>query len=363
MLRRRGKRFYLDIRIKGKRYRQSLKTDNKSEALDRFQDKRNELLAEHQQGRITTDTFFKQYIAWAWTTKPSTVPCEIVRIKRFQKFLEANSIIYLSDISTLTIENFRSYLKDKSRFRKPRAPEEDKKLSKSTINIYLQLLRTMFYRAIDWSLHPGPNPLRKIKFYKTTSSIRALTAAEIEKILGVCRRIAGNPQSPLQSKFYDMVVLALNTGMRKSEVINLRWDRLTGDEILITGKGAKDRMIPLNETAKKIILNQPRSTEFIFDLGSQNRRNQGIFRRTTEIIRRDTGIDFHFHLLRHCFTTSLLESGVDIVTIAEILGHSKAYTSLIYSHTDRERKHRAVQALGLTFGHSHNFNPENKAGS
>ena len=117
---------------------------------------------------------------------------------------------------------------------------------------------------------------------------------------------------------------------------------MAGDEILITGKGAKDRMIPLNETAKKIIQDQPRKTEFIFDLGSQNRRNQGIFRRTTEIIRRGTGIDFHFHLLRHCAASALLESGVDIVTIGEILGHSKAYTSLIYSHTDKERKHREI---------------------
>jgi site-specific recombinase XerD len=58
-----------------------------------------------------------------------------------------------------------------------------------------------------------------------------------------------------------------------------------------------------------------------------------------------TGIYFHFHLLRHYFTTFLLEKGVDFVTIGSLLGHSKITTSLIYSHTDRERKRRALELL------------------
>jgi integrase len=68
-------------------------------------------------------------------------------------------------------------------------------------------------------------------------------------------------------------------------------------------------------------------------------------RRTIGQIRKATGIDFHFHLLRHFFTTALLEKGVDFVTIGSLLGHSKITTSLIYSHTDRERKKRALELL------------------
>lgn len=54
-----------------------------------------------------------------------------------------------------------------------------------------------------------------------------------------------------------------------------------------------------------------------------------------------TEIDFGFHDLRHYFTTSLLEKGADLVTIGSLLGHSKIATSLIYSHTDREKKKKA----------------------
>lgn len=67
--------------------------------------------------------------------------------------------------------------------------------------------------------------------------------------------------------------------------------------------------------------------------------------KSIERIRKKTGIDFHFHLLRHYFTTSLIEKGVDFITIAEILGHSKITMSLIYSHTDKERKKKAVDLL------------------
>jgi site-specific recombinase XerD len=59
----------------------------------------------------------------------------------------------------------------------------------------------------------------------------------------------------------------------------------------------------------------------------------------------NTGIGFHFHLLRHYFTTSLLEKGVDFVTIGSLLGHSKITTSLIYFHTDLEGKRKAVESL------------------
>lgn len=68
-------------------------------------------------------------------------------------------------------------------------------------------------------------------------------------------------------------------------------------------------------------------------------------RRTFNQIKKRTGIDFYLHLLRHYFATSLIERGVDLITIAAILGHSKLTTSLIYSHTDREKMIRALNIL------------------
>lgn len=141
-----------------------------------------------------------------------------------------------------------------------------------------------------------------------------------------------------------MIILAFNTGMRKSEILNLRWADVRGGELIVKGKREKTRAIPLNVEARKAIDRQPRRDPYVFWL--PNRSQLGNFRRTVDLIRKRTGIDFHFHLLRHRFSTSLLEKGVDIVTASELLGHSKAMTSLIYSHTDSKRKRKAVDLLG-----------------
>lgn len=159
------------------------------------------------------------------------------------------------------------------------------------------------------------------------------------------REISGDPQSDLQKAFYDLVVFALNTGLRKSEILNLKWRDIKGEDIEVKGKGEKQRMVPLNETALGIIEKQPKKTAYVFDVPYRNQ--QDLLRRTVLQLRKRPGIPdlFHFHLLRHTFTTRLIEKGVDFVTISEILGHSKITTSLIYSHTDKDRKKRAVDSI------------------
>ncbi|MCJ7589514.1 MAG: site-specific integrase [Candidatus Aminicenantes bacterium] len=196
----------------------------------------------------------------------------------------------------------------------------------------------MFYRAIDWEIHKGTNPVKKIKFFREESRIQALSAEEVERILVSAKKIAAQAKSPLQKAFPDLIRLALNTGLRKAEILNLRWKNVKGDEIKVHGKGDRTRMVPLNQAAAAIIGRQPKTTEYVFDI--PNRTQPSLFLRTIYQIKKQTGIPFHFHLLRHYFATSLLERAVDIVTIAAILGHSKMMTSLLYSHTDKEKRRR-----------------------
>ena len=116
------------------------------------------------------------------------------------------------------------------------------------------------------------------------------------------------------------------------------------DEIIIKRKGGKVRSVPLNPTALKIITKQPKKDRFIFDI--PNRAQPSLLVRTINQVKKKTGIkQFHFHLLRHYFTTSLVEKGADFITISKILGHSKLTTSFVYSHTNKERKRRAVDLL------------------
>jgi len=326
----RGKYYWLDIRIKGSRIRRSLQTTKKPVALIRYNEKREELLAEHAGEKIKFSDFCKKYLDWARSSKPASAPREEQRLGKIRDFFQNQGIVYLDEITPYHIEQLKAELKER-------------KLSKATINRYLQILRGLFYRAIDWEVYKKPNPLKKIRFYKEERTIRGLSGRDISKVLNAAKKISASPRSPLQKIFYDACILALNTGMRKSEILDLKWKDIKGDEVEIIGKGSKRRTVPLNSAARGIIESQPRNDEHVFDLS--NRHQQDLLRRTIGQIRKKTGVDFHFHLLRHSFTTRLIEKGIDFVTVGELLGHSKISTSLIYSHTDKKRKRKAVELL------------------
>jgi len=185
--------------------------------------------------------------------------------------------------------------------------------------------------------------LKKVKFFRESPQVKSLSHDQIDKLLEAAKEISKNPRSPLQRAFYDICTLALNTGMRKSEILNLKWKDIKDEELEVKGKGDKVRAIPLNNIALKVINSQPKKEAYVFDI--PNRNQPDLFRRTVNQVKKRTNIDFHFHLFRHYFTTNLIEKGIDFITISEILGHSKLTTSLIYSHTNRERKKKAVDLL------------------
>lgn len=172
---------------------------------------------------------------------------------------------------------------------------------------------------------------------------RPLNQRELEKVLEAAQAIAAKARSPLQKVFPDLILFAAHTGLRKAEILNLRWKDVKEDEVTVLGKGSRRRTVPLNKEARAVLDRQLRRGEFVFDIPNRDRKD--LFRRTVAQIAKRTGIDFGFHDLRHYFTTALLEKGMDLVTIGSLLGHSKISTSLIYSHTDRERKRKAVEML------------------
>ena len=326
----RGKYYWLDIRIKSKRIRRSLRTENRNEALIRYGSLREKLLEKHLDKKVEFSDFCKQYLDWAWTSKPKVAPKEQQRLKRIREFFDKLEIIYLDDITPYHIEKLKTDLQMRG-------------LKKSTINGWLQILRGLFYRAIDWEIYEKPNPLKKVKFYKQDSTVQPLSKTRITKVLEAAKIVSESPRSQLQAIFYDLVMFGLNTGMRRAEVLNLKWKSVKDDIVEIIGKGEKKRSVPLNKVAKEVILKQPRKSEFVFDV--ENRDNASLFHNTTRRIEKISGIKFHYHLLRHSFTSMLVEKGIDFITIQELLGHSKLTMSLIYSHTDKERKKKAVELL------------------
>lgn len=135
-LRKVGKYYWLDIRIKGKRIRRSLRTENRFVALDRYKEKKDELPAEYAGKKIRFSDFCKQYLDWAWDSKPASALREQQRLRKIQGFFESLELKFLEDITPYHIEQLKSSLiKDE--------------LMKSTMNQYINLIKRVFNRAAD----------------------------------------------------------------------------------------------------------------------------------------------------------------------------------------------------------------------
>jgi len=341
VIKKRGSLYWLDIRVGGKRVRRSLKTGEHGLALEKAREIERELRAPKAPG-VDIHAFSLQYLSWAWDTKPASANQESRRMKKILEFFDEHDIRTLSDVTPYHLEQLRAWLK--TRKVKVGDKEVDRSRGQATLNRYMQLLRGMFYKAIDWEIYKGPNPVKKVKFFREDRAIKPLSHEEAKAVLEVSRQIgARKGASSLQKAFADLVEFALNTGMRKSEILNLQWKDIKNWEATVKGKGNRTRTAPLNAAARAIVERQHKKSPHVFPI--ENREQQDLFRRTVLQVRKKTGIPFHFHLCRHYFATTLLERGVDIVTISSILGHSKMMTSLLYSHTDRQKKRAAVEKI------------------
>src|SRR5699024_301605 len=173
-----------------------------------------------------------------------------------------------------------------------------------------------------------------------------LSAEEIEKLLSF------TDSSPLKIRNRAMLELLYGTGLRVSELATLKVSDLhmTMGFLRCYGKGAKERIVPLGELAKKATekyLNQARThlirkhqtenTLFVNHHGRPLTR-QGIWKILHKSCK-EAGIHKRItpHTLRHSFASHLLENGADLRSVQEMLGHSDITTTQIYTHVTKTR--------------------------
>jgi site-specific recombinase XerD len=146
--------------------------------------------------------------------------------------------------------------------------------------------------------------------------------------------------SKIENKKHKAIIaLAFSTGMRVSEVVNLKIEDFDLDRMLIlikNGKGRKDRVVPLSQNVRLILREyflEYRPKVFLF-----NGQNSLQYSTTScnQLVKKYLGENYHFHLLRHSSFTALLESGVDLRIIQKIAGHSSSKTTEIYPHVSNQ---------------------------
>jgi integrase/recombinase XerD len=169
------------------------------------------------------------------------------------------------------------------------------------------------------------------------------------------RRLLAAPDTATPEGFRDRTMLELlyATGLRVSELVGLRLAqlRLDGGFLIAFGKGSKERVVPVGETAEQWLRRylaemRPRQARGRHDAVFVTRRGgamtrQGFWKRL-KALGRAAGIERPLspHVLRHSFATHLLEHGADLRSVQAMLGHADISTTEIYTHVHRERLRR-----------------------
>jgi len=194
---------------------------------------------------------------------------------------------------------------------------------------------------------------KKIKSPKTPKSLpKNLTRGEIEALLKVVS---------LTNRRDRLIILMLyGTGLRVSELCNLRRDDLNLDEgflIVRMGKGSKDRIVPLPveliEEIKRYLNEREDESPYLFVERRRKKKDKLSPKTVWYIIRKYgkiAGVDVTPHRLRHSFATHLLERGIDIRAIQELLGHSNLSTTQVYTKVTLGHLKEAQRKAGLLRG-------------
>lgn len=221
-----------------------------------------------------------------------------------------------------------------------------KKLSANTINRKLSTLRS-FYRYMVKMKYIKNNPFLLVDSLKTAR--RNPDFLYIDEMLGLLDSI--DVSNPLGIRNKAMLELMYATGLRCSEVVNLSIKDIDFHQciLLVHGKGEKDRYVPFHDFAKEwlvryiddvrseLTVNKDHSYVFV-----NNRGNKMTNRGVEDILNRlayqyDSLMKIHPHAIRHSFATHMLDAGMDIRIVQQLLGHSSLSTTQIYTHVTKER--------------------------
>jgi len=200
-----------------------------------------------------------------------------------------------------------------------------------------------FYRFLYQITNISNDAILNIKSPKKSKTIpKALSFSEVMKAI----ESIGSPDNWVDLRDRAILTLIYATGMRISEALSITKKQLSGDHIIISGKGSKERMIPWICEAKNTIMDYISSAPFELDdnepvfRGVKNGAlSAGVFSRRLVNLRREIGLPEHMsaHSFRHSYATHLLENGADLRSIQKLLGHSdltstQRYTKINLNH-------------------------------
>jgi len=262
--------------------------------------------------------------------------------------------LHLRNFSTLMLEQFQTKrLRAGIRLYKVNRgdgiEEETRGNKEATVNRLLATIKHMFTKAVEWGMVEETigKRVHKVKLLKEKNKrLRFLSKEECQELLSECSDVVK-----------PIVITALNTGMRRGEILGLKWanvDLKHGFILLEDGmvKNDERREIPINQNLRAALQSVTRRLDvpYVFHDPETGNRYRDVKKGFNAACRRARITDFHFHDLRHTFASHLVMEGVDLKTVQELLGHKTLQMTLRYSHLASSHKAKAVDVLDNALG-------------
>ena len=222
--------------------------------------------------------------------------------------------------------------------------------SPSTVVRYLALLSHAFTIAVkEWGWTDNNPVLRVSKPKEPRGRVRYLDQEECSALLTAC-------QESSNAYVHAIVLVALATGMRRSEILSLRWEDIDFDRntvVIHETKNGERRQVPLARKAKAVLQELSKIRHIKSNLlfpSKKNPRQPIDIRRPWENALAVAQIkDFRFHDLRHTAASYLAMSGASQIDIAEILGHKTLQMVKRYSHLSDSHTHTVISSMSEKF--------------
>ncbi|MBN2416790.1 tyrosine-type recombinase/integrase [bacterium] len=316
--------FYLDYTYNGRRIKESAGTRSRREAEKCLHSRMGDIVQgkfnlESRKPAPTLFEFSEQYVEWARQNKKHS---SWVRDENsLKRLLPVFGTERLTKINPFMVERYKI--------------DRKARVQPATINREVSLLKRMLNLAVEWDII-SKNPIKKVKKLKEPAGpVRFLEAREMRKLIDAC-----------EPPFQWIVITALNTGMRKMEVVNLTWPQVDLARGLITltaTKNGETRHLPINRTLQTMFQEIPRVSNFVFAKKDGNPYVN--INKAWTVAREKSGVWCRFHDLRHTFASHLVMNGVDLMTVKALLGHKTLAMVQRYAHLSGEHKMKAVSTL------------------
>lgn len=344
----RGDSWYSDFVYKGERYTKSHGKVSKTLAKEKDRDFRADVAAGRYQAAKNNPAFTKAMDEYLEGVAAKNQPRTYRRYKEIAKYLKehfGNRKISQIESNEVLMRKYIAGRKAQIRERQKAQGRTEAELSFTTINRELALLRSMFNVLIRAG-KARKNPVSLVSFFDEVIKERVLSEDEEDRIFAAIEE-----SDRRYHHLKDIVLIALNTGMRQGEIMAMERDWINLKESLIIvprhaqKRKRKDKRVPINSEIMPIIkrlLRTNKGTKYLFVNPKTKTRYTSITNAWNGIVKKagldgTPGVDrLRFHDLRHTAATKLARKGRDIKFIAQYLGHSDVKTSARYIHYSDE---------------------------